>query len=358
MRRTSRAWFTAAVVLVLAFGVARGQPVDPPPPPVPVVPGQQTPPARVVPLTPSTPIHMPETAPTLPPPSPYPYDRDPLLDRPGCPPPGWFADVDLSFLAVHVKDRLSNTVTIDNSQPDLIHVPPAVLNWAVSPRFTLGYRFPDGFGDLQLSYRFLTTDGSSVFLEPLGLAGVRSRLSVNVFDFDYASLEYSLDPFWEMKWFLGARLAGAFYDAHSFLQTAPGIFAGVNIDQETSNNFWGAGPHAGLQLTRKLGTSGLAVFGQIEGATVLGRIHQGFGEGFSFNGVPNVTFGSATLVSASQAVPMLELQLGLRYIPPGYNHVRLFMGYQFEQWWSLGLAAGSDLELTTQGIFFRTELDF
>ena len=36
----------------------------------------------------------------------------------------------------------------------------ATLNWTVSPRFEAGYRLPSGFGEIDVSYRFLLTEGA------------------------------------------------------------------------------------------------------------------------------------------------------------------------------------------------------
>ena len=36
----------------------------------------------------------------------------------------------------------------------------AQLDWTVSPRFELGYRLPSGFGELDVAFRFLMTQGS------------------------------------------------------------------------------------------------------------------------------------------------------------------------------------------------------
>src|SRR5205085_2737692 len=209
-------------------------------------------------------------------------------DRPGSPPPGLFFTVESALVGVHVKNRLTNTVTMDGVQVDTIHVPGAELGWTVAPRFELGCRLPEGMGEFLIGYRFLTAEGAAIAVGDQLTGRIKSRVSLNAWDLDYATREYSLAPDWDMKWKLGARLAGVFYDSRAGLQTLPDGFASLQIDQRASNDFWGAGPHAGLQLSRPLDIPGLSLYGQIEGATLLGQIDQYFGERFTFSGVPDM----------------------------------------------------------------------
>ena len=182
-------------------------------------------------------------------------------------------------------------------------------------------------------------DGSDGFL--------KSRLELNVIDFDYASREYSLDR-WDMKWKVGVRLADVFFDSR-----AEGVF----IEERTSNNFFGAGPHVGLDLWRPLNSPGLAFFTRIEGASVVGRIRQEFeAAGTASDG--SILSGSTT-IHHTQAVPTLSMQAGLAWSRcwPG-RWSRYSLGYEFENWWYIGEAGDSRAELTAQGVFFRAEFGF
>ena len=114
----------------------------------------------------------------------------------------------------------------------------------MAPRFELGYRFPDGFGDLSASYRFLTSEGTGTAVNADGAFDVRSRLDVNQLDFDYASARFSPGPFWDLKWRIGARLADVFFDS----RVGDGIF-----EEQAGNNFFGAGPHFALEAERRIG---------------------------------------------------------------------------------------------------------
>src|SRR5262249_18005897 len=160
------------------------------------------------------------------------------------------------------------------------------------PRFELGYRFPQGCGELLVSYRFLSTEGSDT-LSSFDLDGseglLRSRLSLDVVDIDYASREYCLDSHWGMKWRVGVRIADVV-----FASRADGLF----IEQRTSNDFVGAGPHVGLDLWRSLPVPGLALFGKVEGAFPVGEITQGFEEKFILD--DDSLTGGATRVRQTQ----------------------------------------------------------
>jgi hypothetical protein len=355
---------TAVLALLIGSGQQHVPAQELPPTPVPVLPaptaleGPVTPPLRPpVPPPPYSLIPMPVMPPAsvgYPMSMPY-QDRngpllqgDPLLDRPGAQPPGWFAGVELNLVGAHIKNHLSAPVTIEGFLPDMVHLPSAELDWAGSPRFELGYRLGQGFGEFLVSYRFLATEGRAVVpdFDVFGAAFLKSRLDLHVLDLDYASQEFGLLPHWEMRWKVGARLASVFFDSR-----ATGLF----LEQRTSNYFFGGGPHAGLDLCRPFGGSGLAFFGRLDGAVVIGRIHQSFEETALFN---DGLVGGATLLRGSQAVPILNLQAGLNWTPPYSDHLRLTFGYQFQYWWSLGEAAGSSAELSENGIFFRGEWHF
>ena len=78
----------------------------------------------------------------------------------------------------------------------------------------MGYRFPDGFGELRLGYRFMDSSGSDIVLVgPLGAAAQKGRLDVNFIDLDYATREFSLPYKWELRPAVGLRLATSFLDS-------------------------------------------------------------------------------------------------------------------------------------------------
>jgi hypothetical protein len=228
-----------------------------------------------------------------------------------------------------------------------VHAQQAELDWTGVPRLAVGYRFAEGCGEVLVSYRFLISEGTEVApnFDFLGDGQVKSRLNMNVIDLDYRSSEYSLAPRWDMRWTVGARIASVYFDSRVM-----GQFLGMR----TSNDFFGAGPHAGLELARHFDLPGLAAFGRIDGSVLVGGIDQAFEETFTF---PGTAVGNAVNVHSTQAVETLSFELGLRYIPPG-ERIRFSLGYQFEYWWGLGKAGPSSAELSDQGIFFRSEFNF
>jgi hypothetical protein len=322
----------------------------PPPAPAPSpAPGQQLLPAPgpgYVPLPP-------------PPPAIYPYPvtsqpwlrNDPWLDHPQTPPPGLIFNLDFDLVGVHIKNRLQAPVVTDSSGTTfLVQLPGAGLDWTASPRFEFGYRFPQGCGELLASYRFLGTDGRNT-LAGFDLDGsdvpLRSRLNMNVVDLDYASPEFSPLPHWNVQGRVGARIATIYFDS-----LADGFF----IEERTSNNFVGAGPHFGLDAWRVLDVPGLAFFTRIDGAVVFGSIHQSFE--LSFVAPDGSVEGGATDVHHTQTVPVLTFLAGLSWTPCRYHWSRYSLGYIIEQWWDVGQAGLSHADLTSQGLFLRAEFSF
>jgi Legionella pneumophila major outer membrane protein precursor len=58
----------------------------------------------------------------------------------------------------------------------------------------------------------------------------------------------------------------------------PAVAAGGSgiFEHRITNNYWGLGPHAGLDLERRIGdNSGLTIVGRLDGAILLGEIEQG-----------------------------------------------------------------------------------
>jgi hypothetical protein len=292
-------------------------------------------------------------------PVPY-FERDPRLDPLPLPSPGWFADVELGIIVPHVKNRLIDTVTIPGVMADTVHVPGAELNWTVSPRFELGYRLPSGFGEFSIAYRFFTTEGSELSLGPDGIAALKSRLDVNMGDLDYASRELSLLPHWGMKWRFGLRAVGTFFDARSDEPLAEAAAGSGVFERRTSNNFWGFGPHMGLQLARRLEGSGLALVGYVDGATILGRLRQNFFEESTTLGANGQLLCGNTRQSVSQDVPMIHAFMGLGWQAPRYPSLRVYAGYEYEYWWNIGRNSStfSRGELSDQGIQLRAEFNF
>jgi hypothetical protein len=317
----------------------------PAPPPAPlVVPLAPVPPKG--PIIGSPPILMPP-----PPPEPLPQPAPPghWSDRVNYPPAGWFADFELDVVGPHIKNRLTADVPITSTVSDTVHLPMASLDWTGSPRFELGYRFPNNGGQFTAVYRFLATDGRATisnFDDGL-LASLHSRLDFNVLDFAYAGGWFSPEPASDLQWSLGARLAQAFFDSR-----ATDGFREVR----TSDHFIGVGPLGALEWWRRLDMPGFSIFGRLEGSVPVGSIHQGYEEIFHLSKVDKI--GGATSQRQTQAVPTLSFDLGLGWTPQWSRYSRLSFGYHLERWWELGEVNDSSADLTTQGLFFKGEFSY
>jgi hypothetical protein len=284
---------------------------------------------------------------------------DPLLDRPGTPPPGWFAGVEANIVSAHVKNHLVGSATVDLTPlgqgpgfaTNQIFLPTAELDWVGSPRVEVGYRFAQGFGEVALAYQSLVTSGNTVVsnFDIDGSDGlIHSRLNLNAVDLDYGSNEYSLGPRWQFKWLAGVRFASIYFDS---------VGVGPFLEQQTSNDFRGAGPHLGLELARSLGCSCLSLYTRLEISGLIGEIKQRFAETITFP--DGSTTSGESILRDTQFVPDLRFQIGLSWAPPGTVHwLRFTGGYEIENWWYLGELDPSRAELTVQGAFFRAEFEF
>jgi hypothetical protein len=333
----------------LASGALFAQSPSLPPAPVPAgsaQPGspESAPPPSSPSWTPVRPIDPPPIyAPVM---TPQGYPEDVYL-LPARKPTGLFLDLEVGVVGPHVHNRLSADVQAPGFTPDTIQLPNASLDWTGSPRVELGYHMPCGRGDFLVSYRSLVSEGSGTvpLFDGVNDGFLHSRLNMNVVDLLYRSPEVALNSCYDWRWKAGARLAANYFDTEA---------ATPFLSQWSSNHFVGAGPFAGLEVTRKLIVPELRLLGAIEGAAVFGHIHQSFGEVFD-DGAGNLV-GAATDVNKSQTVPVAHVQLGLSYAPsPWY---RIALGYEFEEWWNIGKAGNSRADILFQGIFLRGEFDY
>jgi hypothetical protein len=288
--------------------------------------------------------------------------RDPLLDRPQFPQPGWFYGAELQVVKPHFVSKLSGTVqnSAQKAAGTSTTVAPAraPLDWTVSPRFFLGYRLPSGFGEFAVAYRFLDTEGSRNLLAKDGPATLKSRLSFNTVDFDYSNSELSLWPRWDMRWTAGIRVLTLFTDSRAnqpFAQAAAG--SGI-IQARDFIHPVGFGPHVGLDLARHLGDSGWAL-----------RLRSDFGTVFTWNpeGFFAETVGPAgrPLTGQSsffnhQGTSIINIQAGLNWQPARFSATRLFLGYQYEHWFALEdvVNSGSHGQLWDQGVVLQAIFHF
>jgi len=352
--RCRRLLLAAVLVAAGASSAAVAQPPAALPPAAP--PGPPPP----VPGPPPPVLGPPQAVSPAPPaPAPCPPPAPPPLFAPADPGAnGWcdgsledrlFFAAELQFLAPAVKNRLRGTVAFPGGATDDLAVPAADLDFTVAPRLAVGYRLPDSAGEFLFSYRFLIDEGRGTAVTPFGeLFGLRSRLDLNQFDFDYAAARYSPLPLFDLKWYVGIRLATVFFDSR--VQNSLS-------EQQASNYYVGAGPHAGIDFERRIGVvpGNLALFAGLDGAALVGQVRQHFHETFF---LPEGDFRGDFTQQKTQGVPVLTFRAGLSYTPPRLEFVRLSAGYMFERWWNLGRVGDSTGELTDQGVFFRAEFDY
>ncbi len=287
------------------------------------------------------------------------FEADPLLAPANGSGLGWYTSLELQYAFPHIYKDLSNSVVAGSRAPDMVDLPNRGLDGTVAPRIEVGYKLPEAFGSIALSYRFLGTSGSAQTFGPDGLANLQSRMDLNIMDLDYVSQQLLNSEHWSMRWRVGARLAYLYYDS-VLNQSLDEAAAGTGIlQQHATNSYWGIGPHATLEMTHSLGVQGLSLLGRIDFASIVGRIKQGVSESALDAASPiGVSFGQ-NIVSSSQTVPMTSLLLGLTWLPAGWENVEFFAGYEYEYWWNVGREsslANSSGEMQIQGFIARFQI--
>jgi hypothetical protein len=271
---------------------------------------------------------------------------DPLLTS--CPaPPGWFGAVEVGVVAPAVRNNQVNGPVTVGGVTTQVQLPTASLGWTVAPRFELGYRFGEGAGELVLSYKFLATSGDATIpgFDAAGDPGaLHSRIDLETWDIDYADHDHGLIPEIELKWWIGIQVATAFFDSNV---TSP------LLDQQTSNYFYGVGPHFGVEARHDWQGSGMGVFGRVENSWLIGEVNQTYSQ--VLPGAPGGPVGATTDLHQSQIVPWLGAEAGVEYSPPSYQQLRFSVGYIFERWWNVAQAGTSLGDITSQGIVIRAE---
>lgn len=275
-------------------------------------------------------------------------DLDPNfpLERPGIP-PMWFANVELTA----VKTDLSMNQQSEALLAAPFQVPTVPMNWNVMPKFTVGYRRPEGLGELSASYRFLFTQGSGAIGGFGGAASgaSTSRLQLHVLDFDYTLSDLYPNDLLLVPRIIrltgGIRVAGI-YNTNSTI-------GGAITNQYASNTFVGAGPRVALESLYPVISNRWWAFGKFEGAGVLGADRQFFTQ--TTGGVTS----SAWAPTAAIAVPVVGVKGGLQWYPEwGCGQWKFSAGYQWEEWFALGVDSTSYNNLMIQGPFVQGDFSF
>jgi hypothetical protein len=258
-----------------------------------------------------------------------------------------FLGSEVAAVFPHISGALRASIPVGNTLVP-VSLTTAGLNAAVSPVFQIaGYRFSDGFGELGLSYRFLVTDGRQDVLEQsLGVASTRSRLDINTFDFDYIKRDVFPESNFKIDWYVGARVQFIYFDTAALSA----------LSQETARNFfYGAGPLAGIRVGRTIFGSEtspvLSLFTNVSTGMVIGyNTNQDFSAAFGPGSAFPVTMAQATQ-QATNVSPFVAVQVGVSAVWPRLPDIRWQAGYQFEEWFQLGLVGASRGDVYAHGIF-------
>lgn len=250
---------------------------------------------------------------------------DPLPPLPAPPPPGWFGAVTVGAVRPHVTAQVGSSD--DPGGPS--RFPFAEPGWAVQPRVEVGYRMPDGAGDVRAGYRFLTASG-----DDSQSPGSHGRVELHTVDLDYVTsewlAEFTPDWFRDLRASAGVRLATARAES-----TSPGW--------NFRSRFVGAGPRVGLEWRRPVPVpTALEVYARAEATGLTGWVDQTVGP---VGAVPEQGTG----------VGIVSAEVGVGWQPLGPAGVRVLAGYQIEQWWNLGRTGFANADLTIQGVFVRGE---
>src|SRR5262245_21594507 len=303
-------------------------PINPAPAPAPPALGRPVP--LVVPPSPGSRPGLAEPPPPTPPPAvlapptPLTYAPPPRPPDPG--PAGWgpygppspqdslFVIGELTILKPALKNRITNDTPLANG--NRLRVPSVPLDTTVSPLLELGYRLPDCAGQFSVGYRFFSAEGNGQGVLDGMPAPIRTRADLHFIDFDYGTAPLEVAPRWDLSWRLGARLADVFFDSR--------LGSDGNLMQ-ASNTLFGGGAHGRVDIERRIVPApGLALFGRLDGAVVVGQIKQRFRQ--DVTGPDGVLVSASNFMRKTQAVPILNLQAGLSYAPPFCNNLKFTTG--------------------------------
>jgi hypothetical protein len=263
------------------------------------------------------------------------FEPNPYLDPCCLHQPGWLWDVELDLLGTHVVNEVGNSAPPFNGAAT---VPIAKLDWAVAPKFEAGYRLPSGFGEFDVNYRFLLTQGAgTAFMggaaSPDAAASLTSHLDMNVGDADYASVEFPVVLNWIMKWRIGLRTADLLFTSEADEPFAAAAGGSGFFQRTESNNFWGIGPHAAVELTSERTSVGLGLVGKLDTGILFGKTHQKFAQ----IATAGPAFDTALDFEHWQQVPMVSGFVGLDWRPASHPNFDLLLGTTAEYWWNVGL---------------------
>lgn len=205
----------------------------------------------------------------------------------------------------------------------------------------------------------LGLDSSSTVLNGANRIGAadfafETSLEVDVWDFEGSqALDFG---YWTMLFSGGLRYAHLAQSYNAFLlvhaSTVNGNRFGESGGAFSGHSFNGAGPTIALDVTRKLGDSGFAVFASARGAILFGRSKQGaFRNLLATRTTPSgttvrdgPTTNDSAYVTHEQTLPVTELEVGLNWARDvGRTNVFFQSAFVGHNWWGAGNGANNDL---------------
>jgi hypothetical protein len=307
------------------------------------------------------------------------FIQDPLLDFAPFAAPGWFAGAEAQIVKPHLLIDNASGVFPGRSflnAPGLrslggnsttVNLSSANLNWTAAPRVFLGYRLPSGFGELMASWQHLGTTGSGSAPNVAGPVGINTRFAYDIVDFDYNSRELSLWDRWDLKWTFGLRMLFLFYNTQAtqpFDQAAGSN--GIAFAQQ-SNNMFGLGPHAAIELNRRFGDSRWSFYCRGDFSASLDYVNDEWSTlSTALDGRGRPTPGQV-FSFGHQAAPIVTGRAGLSWRPSPTSGTRLFIGYQYMSIWNLNVlpqftavpySPPSTGQLWTQGVVLQATFNY
>lgn len=264
-------------------------------------------------------------------------------------PPGFYTDVELSFVFADIFTRVPGDDAFSGRRTDFD------LDMNVAPTFTLGYTFPNGLGSVLASYRYLGTDGrpevafGSVGDARLDLNDV-SLLYRRAFEIGSGRCYGAVD--------VGGRLMSIFYDLRASIDFQRTAFTqGAFFDFHASNYFIGAGPSVGYTGEWEI-APGFSIFGHSDFAALFGR------NTFKTASSGDLGTGGAPAFQVSDqtrrdiTVKALRAEAGLNWAPCSTPHMMFQFGYTFEYLWDVGRFEDLRDDLMLNGIFARMRINY
>ncbi len=117
----------------------------------------------------------------------------------------------------------------------------------------------------------------------------------------------------------------------------------------SAHSFNGAGPTASAEFARRIGNTGIALYGNVRGSILFGNEQQNAYSGFKEVGAAASLegFGSD---SADMIIPVGEVEMGVRYTRDiGRGRLFLKAGLVGMVWWGTGNSSRSGLSLSNEG---------